>query len=80
MAGHPPPLPNNVSEVIYMFMRGYVLDTTEKLAAAQHNQQHVEVYKAGVHQHSGLIESCDENAVYINGGYFQRDFHVFKIR
>lgn len=63
-----------------MFLRGFVLDTTEKLAAAQHNQQQVEVYKAGVHQHSGAIESHDEDAVYINGGYFQRDFHVFKVR
>lgn len=63
-----------------MFLRGFVLDSDEKLAAAQHNQQPVEVYKAGIHQHSGVIDSYTEEMVYINGGAFLRFIHVFKIR
>ncbi|MFC3802820.1 hypothetical protein [Cohnella sp. GCM10012308] len=63
-----------------MYKAGYVLDTSAKLAEAQRNQQHVEIQKDGVHQHSGLIESFDDDAVRINGGYFNRSFYLFKVR
>lgn len=63
-----------------MFMRGFVLDTAEKIAAAQHNQQEVEVYKDGQYLHCGTIDEQKDEAVYINGGYFLKDRHVFKIR
>ncbi|MFC3802693.1 hypothetical protein [Cohnella sp. GCM10012308] len=63
-----------------MFIRGFVLDTHEKLAAAQHNQQEVEVYKDGQFLHSGMIGDLQDEAVYINEGFFLKDRHVFKIR
>ncbi|CAI6087194.1 hypothetical protein [Cohnella sp. JJ-181] len=63
-----------------MFMRGFILDTPGKLAAARHNQQEVEVYKVGQYLHSGTISEIAEEAVYINGGLYLKDLHVFKIR
>lgn len=61
-----------------MFKRGFLLETTEKLAAAQHNQQEVEVYKNGQYLHCGTVEDQVEEAIYINGGFFLKDRHVFK--
>lgn len=63
-----------------MFLHGYILDSDDKLTAAQHNQQPVEFYKAGIRQHSGEIDSYNDDTVHINGGAFLRDILVFKIR
>lgn len=64
-----------------MFKSGYLLDTTEKLKAAQFNRSYVEVWQHGfIANYGGPIEYVSEISVKINDSYYLRENSEFRIR
>jgi hypothetical protein len=64
-----------------MFKSGFLLDTPEKIAAAIFNRTPVDVWQNGeIVDYGGVIELQTEGAVKINGSYYLKENHEFRIR